>query len=400
VRTVTPLRLDRVTRAVGSGDADARAARARLAALSEVSHPGVCVPLDVRREDDAVVACAPRVPGVPLDRAGRVDDLGAWAWLVAGLAEALDALHARGLAHGDVSPANVVIGARPVLVDLVGPALGREHGTPGFASPERAAGGAPGAADDIHALGATCLAAAGESISVAAEAWMAPLLTADPQERPSAGAVARGIARCASPRRWLIAEAASATTAPRVRTERDPRAWHWRLARRPWLTGAVAVVVWVLVAVVLWWPDPAPGPPGAGPELTDAPAAATSSSPGPVDAARALTAARVAALSAGDGEALVALTAPGTDLREAAAREALLLESGLRFAGLEVDVGEARLLATSDDAATVEVAYAIPAHTRTQRDEETRVPATQQVAVLELTWTGAGWRVAGVSAAP
>ncbi|WP_182111375.1 protein kinase [Actinotalea sp. JY-7876] len=68
------------------------------------------------------------------------------------LADALAALHERGLTHGDVAPANVVVeDGRPVLVDLV---LGDdpfEGGTVGYAAPERSRGATP--AGDVHALG-------------------------------------------------------------------------------------------------------------------------------------------------------------------------------------------------------------------------------------------------------
>jgi len=125
---VAPLALDRVSRVVGRGDRDERLARERVADLASVAHPGVCVPLDVAREDDAVVACSPRVAGVALSGAGPVEELGEWVWLVASLADALAALHRAGFSHGDVSPANVIVGVRPVLIDLVGAAAGAARG--------------------------------------------------------------------------------------------------------------------------------------------------------------------------------------------------------------------------------------------------------------------------------
>ncbi|WP_042212544.1 protein kinase domain-containing protein, partial [Demequina mangrovi] len=228
MRHVTPLRLDRVARAVGSGDRDERLARERVAALSELTHPGLCVPLDVVREDDAVVVCSPRVPGVTLEDAGRCADPGEWVWLVVGIAEALAALHASGLTHGDIAPANVMIARAPVLVDLVGPSLGHERGTPGFAAPERAAGGPPSAADDVHALGAVALAAAPEGFRSDAEAWMAPLLARDPSVRPAAAAVARGLVRCAEPQPWrpdAAVERESGSAVADARTQRAPGAW-------------------------------------------------------------------------------------------------------------------------------------------------------------------------------
>lgn len=76
------------------------------------------------------------------------------------LAGALADLHERGVVHGDVSAANVLFLAdgRPVLADLgTAGLLGVDavaHGTPGFADPALAAGGAVSPASDVHALGA------------------------------------------------------------------------------------------------------------------------------------------------------------------------------------------------------------------------------------------------------
>ncbi|WP_062298867.1 hypothetical protein [Demequina maris] len=400
MRRVTPLQLDRVTRTVGRGDASERLARARVAALSVVGHPGLCVPLDVVREDDAVVTCAPRVAGVPLAQAGRAADLGGWVWLVAGIAEALAALHAHGLAHGDVAPGNVVVGARPVLVDLVAPALGGERGTPGFAGPERAAGGPPSPADDVHALGAVALAAAHPSLRAVAEAWMAPLLDADPARRPSAGAVARGIVACAAPVRWRPEAPAEpgSEVAPLARTATDPRAWHWRLRRRPLRLAAASSVVVAAVSWAVWGPPLATVVPSAG--AGPAEPAAASSLPDPGEAARALTVARAAAISEGDGEALVALTVPGSSAWATAAREARLL-AGTELRGLDVDVGTARVLEASGGTAVVEVGYRLEAHARVgPAGARVEIPAERQEVRLTLEWSGERWRVAEVSASP
>lgn len=69
------------------------------------------------------------------------------------LAQALAHVHAQGLVHGDVTPANVLFTeeGRPVLSDL-GLARLVGGGRPG---------GEPGAADDVHGLAATSLAALG-----------------------------------------------------------------------------------------------------------------------------------------------------------------------------------------------------------------------------------------------
>jgi eukaryotic-like serine/threonine-protein kinase len=81
------------------------------------------------------------------------------------LAEALAEVHARGIVHGDVTPANVLFDAdgRPVLADLgvaglvAGGDPGLDAGTPGFRDPHPAWPLGPAA--DVHGLAATCFLA-------------------------------------------------------------------------------------------------------------------------------------------------------------------------------------------------------------------------------------------------
>src|ERR1700733_10932854 len=106
------------------------------------------------------------VPGPSLDQVvaenGPLPAPALWP-LLAGLTEAMAAIHACGVVHRDLKPANVLLATDgPRVIDFgisratdgtVLTAAGVVFGTPGFMSPEQAEGKQAGPASDMFALG-------------------------------------------------------------------------------------------------------------------------------------------------------------------------------------------------------------------------------------------------------
>jgi serine/threonine protein kinase len=131
-----------------------------------IEHPHVLAPLGWAAEDDVALIA------MELVRGGSVRDLlarrgllpeGLVAVLLGQLLDALATVHGRGVVHGDVKPANLLVrdGARPhLLLADFGVATSREDavrpvlaGTPAFLPPERLAGAPPDPSQDVYAAG-------------------------------------------------------------------------------------------------------------------------------------------------------------------------------------------------------------------------------------------------------
>ncbi|MFJ4985467.1 protein kinase [Streptomyces sp. NPDC088732] len=124
-------------------------------------------------DDDPPWLATVYVPGPSLSEAvvanGPLPEASLWP-LMAGLVEALHAIHSAAIVHRDLKPSNVLLAADgPRVIDfgiaraIDGTALtatGTVIGTAGFMSPEQAVGGQAGPATDVFSLGAVVTFAA------------------------------------------------------------------------------------------------------------------------------------------------------------------------------------------------------------------------------------------------
>ncbi len=163
----------------------------RLAALRHGTHPHLaCIRQVLTLDGGRCAVVSDHVPGPTL--ATVLAARGALgppelAGLLGALGSALGHLHERGVVHGDVSPANVVVTGDgvPVLVDLAGQGA-HELGTPGFVPPERERGSAAGAPGDVWALARLVEWAAGPTPDPDLLRLLGPALDVAAERRPSA----------------------------------------------------------------------------------------------------------------------------------------------------------------------------------------------------------------------
>ncbi|MFJ4585056.1 serine/threonine-protein kinase [Streptomyces echinatus] len=156
------------------------------------------------------------VPGISLDTA--VARHGAWqagpvTTLAAGLAEALEAIHAAGLVHRDLKPSNVLLAADgPRVIDFgistatEASAITRTGvviGTPGSMSPEQLTGEPVGPASDVFALGAVLAFTAsgsGPFGTGSAQGLMYRIVHGDPDLEAVPGPIRGLVGRCLAKR--------------------------------------------------------------------------------------------------------------------------------------------------------------------------------------------------------
>ncbi len=132
--------------------------------LERCRHPNIVKLVD--RAPDGKWIATERARGMLVEQFGQVRPIADMVSVTTALLDALDALHALGIVHGDVKPGNVLIDlqGRPVLVDLgISVLPGEERkgfrGTLGFLAPEVLRGETPTPKSDMYGLGATLYAA-------------------------------------------------------------------------------------------------------------------------------------------------------------------------------------------------------------------------------------------------
>ena len=236
---------------------------------------------------------------------GRVD-LQTTATIVAQVAAALDAAHARGLVHRDVKPANILIGAAtPMHVYLTDFGLTKRTssqsgltktglfvGTIDYAAPEQIKGWPVDARADVYALGcvlfemvagqppfkreneyatmyahtsepAPALSSMAAGVTPALDAAVSRALAKDPEERfQSAGDFARAVAAAAAGETVIEPERTVAVGRAAPPTEVQPHpvygygldpettALPTRTRRSPWLAVAIVVAVLAVAGAV------------------------------------------------------------------------------------------------------------------------------------------------------
>ncbi|WP_033222317.1 protein kinase domain-containing protein [Kitasatospora phosalacinea] len=164
----------KVVRADLAGDADFRERfRREVSAARSVGGTFTAPVVDADRDGESPWLATAYVLGPALDDAVRTHGplpVGTVRALGAGLAQALSAIHAAGLVHRDLKPSNVLLAADgPRVIDFgIARALDGDRmtstgvvvGSPGFMSPEQAAGRRLGPAGDVFSLGSVLVFAA------------------------------------------------------------------------------------------------------------------------------------------------------------------------------------------------------------------------------------------------
>ncbi len=276
----------KVLRDVAAGAPEARRALQREArAAAALDHPNICAVYEVGTDTHGRDFIAMQyVEGDTLAdrlRAGGFDVKAALD-LVAGIAEALDAAHRRGVVHRDLKPQNVIItpSGQPKLLDFgiaslrkIAPGQSLETtgthvepvgltGTPAYMAPEILQGREADARSDLFSLGVVlyeCLTGVQPFLGRTAQETWGRILHVEPRPPselrrgidPALDTVCRRLlAKDPASRFQSAAEVRGALEVVRERPEPARRAnrWRWRAAGSAALASVGAAAVWWSVA--------------------------------------------------------------------------------------------------------------------------------------------------------
>lgn len=198
------LRREVALKQASTGDGEETRREARIGA--GLHHPNVISVFDVVVEDGKRWLVMEYLPARSLAEICRTDGPVASsrvAQIGAQIATALSAMHAKGMVHRDITPANILVtdDGTAKLADLGIAAWGqvtltgtaRTAGTPGYLAPEVLAGDIATPASDLYALGVT-LSAAVEGSPLGNDhltGILSALTRADPASRPTADEAAQ-----------------------------------------------------------------------------------------------------------------------------------------------------------------------------------------------------------------
>ncbi|MDX6273623.1 MAG: eukaryotic-like serine/threonine-protein kinase [Frankiales bacterium] len=346
------------------------------------------------------------------------------------LARTLRDLHARGVVHGDISPANVLLtgDGRPMLADLgvarlLGETPRQAHGTDGYVDPLVRLGGPVTAASDVYALGTLLTeVATGQPLGDASAALLVDVvppavvrtLTAcvSPvaDERPAAAEVAEVLLTIGTPAPIRLAPVAdvlasdlpvTTVVTPAPPAPPPAAAGPRRLPSRRALTTAAAALLLVAASVVagLIWAR------SSGSEALASVGAARRAAPATdwravVDG---LDQVRDDAFTAGDPDELEAAYLQGSGaMATESARLRALLDQRLVVRGLELQLVSVRPLSVADQRVVLEVTDRLAAYDLLDAAGHLvahRPARTARTWRLELAAHGTAWRIASVAPA-
>lgn len=254
--------------------------------IASVSNPHIVALHELAEDEHHFYLVTEVVDGTNLEAVANADLLTAQeaAAVLTPAVGALAAAHRVGVVHGDVKPANVLLGrsGEVKLADFGAAAFAKTSGkrsgsievSPAYAAPEILGGGEPTVASDLYGLGATLarvLGARGAQGTLSREVpptmrtLVARLVADDPRDRPERAEDVLDdleIIGAGLDRRVLVKHLADAHAVvepveePPGAAKTRPPVWTEALLARLWPATVLGLVAWASSAAILgspWW---------------------------------------------------------------------------------------------------------------------------------------------------